>query len=146
MTHASTHVITWNDLHRDVRTLAERLARQGPFRGMVAVARGGLIPAGLIARYLSLRHIDTVCVATYDDRVRGTSKVLKEIHGDGDGLLVVDDLVDTGTTARIVRPMLPRAHYATVYAKPEGRPLVDTHAVDVPQHVWLVFPWDSEPV
>ena len=42
--------------------------------------------------------------------------------GEGAGVLIVDDLVDTGQTAKIVRALLPRAHFATVYAKPMGRP------------------------
>ncbi len=149
MTHdyttASAVTITWTRLHRDVRALAERLAPLGPFTGIVAVARGGLIPAGLIARYLELRNVDTVCVASYADRRQGEPRVVKAIEGDGLGWLIIDDLVDSGVTARIVRQMLPKAHYATVYAKPQGRPMVDTHVVDVDQHVWLVFPWDGEP-
>ena len=62
--------------------------------------------------------------------------------GDGTGLLVIDDLVDTGKTARIVRDMLPKAHFATVYAKPLGRPLVDTFITEVSQDTWIYFPWD----
>ena len=45
----------------------------------------------------------------------------------------MDDLVDTGTTARVVRAVLPRAHFAAVYAKPEGRPMVDTYVTEVSQ-------------
>jgi xanthine phosphoribosyltransferase len=62
--------------------------------------------------------------------------------GDGKGLLIIDDLVDTGKTARIVRDMLPKAHFATVYAKPMGRPLVDTFITEVSQDTWIFFPWD----
>ncbi len=40
----------------------------------------------------------------------------------GAGLLVIDDLVDTGATVKVVRALLPNAHIATVYAKPLGRP------------------------
>ena len=65
--------------------------------------------------------------------------------GDGSGWLVVDDLVDTGTTARIVRALLPKAHFATVYAKPQGRPQVDTFVTEVSQDTWILFPWDTEP-
>ena len=144
-TTAVTTTITWSTLHRDVHALAERLAPLGPFRGIVAVARGGLIPAGLIARYLDLRHVDTVCVASYADKVQSDLCVLKEVQGDGDGWLIIDDLVDSGATARTVRRMLPKAHYATVYAKPDGIDTVDTYVVDVEQHVWLIFPWDTEP-
>jgi xanthine phosphoribosyltransferase len=57
-------------------------------------------------------------------------------------VLIVDDLVDTGKTAGIVRDILPRAHFATVYAKPAGRPLVDTFVTEVSQDTWIYLPWD----
>ena len=56
--------------------------------------------------------------------------------------MVVDDLVDTGATAKVVREMLPKAHFATIYAKPLGRPLVDTFITEVSQDTWIYFPWD----
>src|SRR4029078_5175480 len=62
--------------------------------------------------------------------------------GTGKGLLIVDDLVDTGTTAKVVRKLLPQAHFATVYAKPMGRPLVDTYITEVSQEPWIFFPGD----
>ncbi len=62
--------------------------------------------------------------------------------GGGAKILVVDDLVDTGATAKVVREMLPKAHFATVYAKPLGRPLVDTFVTEVSQDTWIYFPWD----
>ena len=63
--------------------------------------------------------------------------------GEGKGVLIVDDLVDTGKTARVVRELLPKAHFATVYAKPMGRPLVDTFITEVSQDTWIYFPWDT---
>ena len=48
-------------------------------------------------------------------------KVLKGVAGDGDGYLLIDDLVDTGRTAQAVRRLLPKAYFATLYAKPAGR-------------------------
>ena len=64
----------------------------------------------------------------------------------GKGWLIVDDLVDTGVTARAVRAMLPEAHFATVYAKPAGRPVVDSYITEVSQDTWILFPWDQEAV
>ncbi len=64
--------------------------------------------------------------------------------GDGSGWLVVDDLVDTGRTAEILRKLIPKAHFAAVYAKPAGRPLVDTFITEVSQDTWIYFPWDVE--
>ena len=137
--------VSWNELHRDAKALAWRLAEKGPWKGIVAVTRGGLVPAHIIARELDIRYIDTVCVSSYDEQDQREARVLKAVSGDGEGWLVVDDLVDTGQTGRIVREMLPKAHFATVYAKPAGRPIVDTFITEVSQDTWILFPWDTEP-
>jgi xanthine phosphoribosyltransferase len=137
--------VSWEELHRNARALAWRLLDVKHFAGIVAVTRGGLVPAAIVARELDIRLVDTVCVRTYsDDHRRGELEVLKPVTGDGDGFLIVDDLVDTGVTARAVREMLPKAHFATIYAKPAGRPLVDTFITEVSQDTWILFPWDVE--
>ena len=137
--------VTWDQLHRDAKALAWRLLEQGPFKGIIGVARGGLVPAAIVARELNIRLVDTLCICTYQGREQtGGEEVLKAIEGDGDGWLVVDDLVDTGNTATIIRNMLPKAHFATLYSKPAGKPLVDTFITEVSQDTWILFPWDSE--
>ncbi len=139
--------VSWEELHRDSRALAWRLVEGGPWQGIIAVTRGGLVPAAIIARELEIRLIDTVCVASYDRENQGNLEVLKPsgISGDGEGWLIIDDLVDTGETARIVRDMLPKAHFATVYAKPAGRSTVDSFITEVSQDTWILFPWDQGP-
>ncbi len=139
--------VTWDQLHRDARALAWRLIERGPFQGIVAITRGGLIPAAIIARELEVRLIESVCVVTYDEEEMGQPRITKPptAAGDGTGFLIIDDLVDTGTTARAVRAILPKAHFATVYAKPAGRALVDTYITEVSQNTWILFPWDTEP-
>jgi len=140
--------VSWDQFHRDARALAWRLSAAGPFRAVVAVTRGGLVPAAVVARELGIRVIESVCVASYDYDKQGQIQVLKgispEVAGteEGAGVLIVDDLVDTGATARVVREMLPKAHFATVYAKPAGRPLVDTFITEVSQDTWIYLPWD----
>jgi xanthine phosphoribosyltransferase len=142
--------VSWDQFHRDARALAWRLSSAGPFSAIVAITRGGLVPAAIVARELELRVIETVCVASYHDYQRqGGLKVLKTIAADvanldegGGKLLVIDDLVDTGATAKVVREMLPGAHFATVYAKPLGRQQVDTFITEVSQDTWIYFPWD----
>ena len=136
--------VSWQELHRDGKALAWRLSEMGRFEGVVAITRGGLVPAAIVARELDIRIIDTICVASYDHMAQGDAKILKGVPGDGTGMLIVDDLVDTGATARVVRKLLPRAHFATVYAKPAGRPLVDTFVTEVSQDTWIHFPWDTE--
>ena len=143
------YTVTWDQLHRDAKALAWRLVERGPWVGMVAITRGGLIPAAIIARELDCRLIETVSVVTYDEEQRGKANIIKPpaaaLDSGGEGWLMVDDLVDTGTTARLVRALLPRAHFATVYAKPAGRPTVDTFITEVGQDTWILFPWDTEP-
>jgi xanthine phosphoribosyltransferase len=137
--------VTWEELHRNAKALAWRLSEIGPFNGIAAITRGGLVPAAIVARELDIRLIDTVCIISYDEFSQGQLKVLKGVPGDGSGWLIVDDLVDTGRTARAVREMLPKAHFATIYAKPAGKPLVDTYVTEVSQDTWILFPWDIEP-
>jgi xanthine phosphoribosyltransferase len=141
--------VSWDQFHRDARALAWRLASAGPFNAIVAITRGGLVPAAIVARELEVRVIETVSIASYHDyKTQGGLEVLKAIApevaklNEAAKVLIVDDLVDTGATAKVVREMLPRAHFATVYAKPLGRPMVDTFITEVSQDTWIYFPWD----
>ena len=139
--------VSWEELHRTSKALAWRLLELGPFEGLVAVTRGGLVPAAIVARELEIRLIDTACISSYSGNERGALDILKpsNIAKNGSGWLIVDDLVDTGETAKALRAMMPKAHFATVYAKPAGRPLVDTFVTEVSQDTWIFFPWDLEP-
>jgi xanthine phosphoribosyltransferase len=148
--HTET-IISWPELHRDARLLAQMLNGEMTWKGIIAIARGGLIPAALVARELDLRLVDTVCVSSYGAsdadqtaQVRCNVKVLKNVPGDGEGFLLIDDLVDTGGTAQVLRGLLPKAHFATLYAKPQGAPLADSYIREFRQDEWLHFPWDIE--
>jgi xanthine phosphoribosyltransferase len=143
--------VSWDQFHRDSRALAWRLSGAGPFEAIVCITRGGLVPAAIVARELGIKVIETVCVSSYTHTSQGEMTVLKDVApeivargaGQGASVLLVDDLVDTGQTAKVVRAILPRAHLATVYAKPMGRPLVDTFITEVSQDTWIYFPWDT---
>ncbi len=141
--------VSWDQFHRDARALAWRLAAAGPFDTIVCITRGGLVPAAVVARELNVRTIETVCIASYHDyKSQSGLELIKNVSDDiratkGKGVLIVDDLVDTGKTAKMVRELLPQAHFATVYAKPMGRPQVDTFITEVSQDTWIYFPWDT---
>jgi xanthine phosphoribosyltransferase len=143
--------VTWDQFHRDSRALAWRLTGLGPFDALVAITRGGLVPAAIVARELNIRVVESVAMKSYDHQNQSGIKVLKAISPEileksrnGGKILIVDDLVDTGATARAVRDMLPGAHFATVYAKPKGREMVDTFITEVSQDTWIFFPWDLD--
>src|SRR5580704_9545380 len=143
--------VGWEELHRNAKALAWRLIDLGPWTGLISVTRGGLVPAAVVARELDIRVIETVSIVGYkadDSRPEQTPEAtivkFPAGVGDGQGWLVVDDLVDTGRTAAVLRRLLPKAHFAAVYAKPLGRPLVDTFITEVSQETWIYFPWDVE--
>lgn len=136
--------VSWDRLHRDGRALASRLAKLLPFEGLVPIARGGLVPAAILARELEIRLVDTICISSYEHMNQSEVSIIKRLNGNGEGWLIVDDLVDTGKTARVVREMLPNAHFACLYAKPLGKPLVDTYITEVSQDTWIYFPWDTD--
>jgi xanthine phosphoribosyltransferase len=113
------------------------------------------VPAALVARELDIRLIDTICVTSYDAgnegekagapaQQQGSVQVLKGVSGQGEGYLLIDDLVDTGRTAQAVRQLLPKAHFACLYAKPAGKSIVDTFVKEFKQTKWIHFPWDIE--
>jgi len=143
--------VSWDQFHRDSRALAWRLHAAGPFDALVCITRGGLVPAAIVARELNVRVIETVCIASYHDYknqgditvIKGIVEEITAMGTQGRRVLIVDDLVDTGRTAKVVRDLLPEAHFATVYAKPMGRPLVDTFVTEVSQDTWIYFPWDT---
>lgn len=140
------YCISWSEFHRDTRELARRLLHQAdnnpPWRGIIGIARGGMIPATILARELDIRLLDSLCIASYDHDLQGDIEIIKSVSGDGEGFLLVDDLVDTGVTADVARQLLPGALFASVYAKPAGLPSAHCVAREFPQDTWLHFPWD----
>ena len=149
--HEKGFHVSWDQMHRDSRALAWRLDKQGPgedgaWKAVVAITRGGMAPAMIVARELDVRTVDTISVQSYHHQSQGEAEVLKspdaEMMGDGTGILVIDDLVDSGRTLELVRDLYPNAHFATVYAKPKGEPQVDTFITGVSQDTWIFFPWD----
>jgi len=142
--YVKTYPISWEQLHRDAKALAWRLLELKSWEGIIAITRGGLVPAAIIARELDIHLVDTICISSYTWQDQGKINIIKPINPDGKNWLLIDDLVDTGKTAKTVREMVPDAHFATVYAKPEGRAIVDTFITEVSQDTWILFPWDSE--
>ncbi len=147
--HEKGFHVSWDQLHRDARALAWRLQDAAPesgWKAVVAITRGGMAPAMIISRELDIRTVDTISVKSYNHQEQSEPRIIKSpdatVVGDGEGILIIDDLVDTGKTLEVVRKAMPKAHVATVYAKPQGRPMVDSFITEVSQDTWIFFPWD----
>jgi xanthine phosphoribosyltransferase len=134
--------VSWDNLQREARRLARRQLPASQWKGIIAVSRGGLVPAALMARELGIRFVDTICISSYDHDNQRDLQVLKKVDGDGEGFLVVDDLVDSGNTAKVIRELYPKAKLITIFAKPNGESMVDDFEVSISQDTWIEQPWD----
>ena len=137
--------VSWDEIQSQCIHLAAEIIARGMHRQkMLAITRGGLFPAGLLARELNITSIETIGIITYDGMTAGTATQVKPPHPDFlKDALIVDDLVDTGTTLDFLRPLTTNCHFVTIFAKPQGKPKVDLFAREVAQESWVRFPWDT---
>ncbi|HBN21687.1 MAG TPA: xanthine phosphoribosyltransferase [Holosporales bacterium] len=139
------HYISWEDVAKNSKDLAEKLKDQGPFEGIVAVARGGYIPAVIVAHELNIKKIVSFSLYSYDDakKKQGEFDVYSKFEDLEGRWLVIDELVDSGKTLAKIRESLPKSVFAVVYAKPAGTESTDFYAKAVPQDTWVVLPWEN---
>jgi hypothetical protein len=145
-------VVGWDDLDHLVSDLAERLAPQR-FDVMLAITRGGLVPAGMLAYRLRIRNILVAAVEFYDDHGKpGPRPTFLQFPADpllrGQQVLIVDEVWDSGTTIHAVTERIRQAGgiptTAVIHWKPErsvvpGAP--DVHAVTTA--AWVVYPFKA---
>lgn len=135
--------INWDEFHRHTKQLAAKIKQNGNYNKIIAISRGGLMPAGILAYELDIRNVEVVNMSTYDgeqQRAEQDMEISAAATAD-EQTLIVDDISDTGKTFNLLRPKFPKATFVTVYTKEQGAPVVDMHIKDIPD-IWLVFPWD----
>ena len=147
-------VLTWQMFGDATQELASRVVASGFLPEIVvAIPRGGMIPAGALTYALGVNLTDTINVEFYTD-VHETlsdpvllSPMLDTEFIVGRRVLVVDDVVDTGRTLALVMKLLrgfgADVRSAVIYEKPA--------TVFTPEYVWgrtdkwIVFPWSALP-
>lgn len=140
--------IKWDEFHQHTKNLCQKIKASGQYDKIVAISRGGLIPAGIIAYELDIRNSQAINISSYDNsydrREDKDIEISCNVVGDVDEkTLIVDDLSDSGRTFRILRGIYPNAKYVAVYAKEQGASMVDIYEKEMPDE-WIVFPWDVE--
>lgn len=145
-TYTQDFFLSWDEFQYETKNLIRTLReKEVKFDKILAVTRGGLFPAGIIARELGILMVDTICVSSYNDQTRGEPQLLKpQSAGFDESVLVIDDLTDTGATFAFLRKSLPKAHFAALFIKPQGASVVDTYSREIAQATWVRFPWDTE--
>ena len=137
--------VSYEEVDYHSRRLAALVKDLQPWKGIIACARAGLIPATVMAYELKIKLIETLCISSYDHTVQSQHEVqiFKSLVGDGEGMLLVEDIVDTGVTGKIIREMLPRAYFVSLFAKPLGKRYIDKALIEVAQETWVDFPWEA---
>ena len=135
---------TYDEIHEKSVKLAELIKDKNiNFTKMVVVSRGGFVPASVVAYCLGIQDVDIVSIQSYIHREPGEAFVHRAPKTD-EVVLVIDDIVDKGGTAKALREFMPNMHLAVVYAKPRGLPLANTYVEEITQETWPVCPWDEE--
>lgn len=136
--------LSYHDIHTDCIELAKKIKKKYKPEKLILISRGGLIPGSIIANYLGIQDVDVIALKTYADRKRSKEiKVYKRIKYEKK-LVVIDDLVDSGETAKIVKEMMPNSKFVVLYAKTSGKKQADLHLYDFKDSDWLVFPWEQD--
>ncbi len=142
------HYISWEEIQNWSNIIAEKIAADCADISqmtLVAVSRGGLVPAQLIAYKLNIRDIRVMKLISYDnENKRGETKdISTDRLFDGDDVYFIDDLADSGETVRYLRSRFPQARQCTLITKDCCNENPDLTAVNLPGDAWLVFPWDE---
>ena len=146
--------LTWADFGRACRELAVRIDADG-FRPdiILAIARGGLFPAGELGYALDVKNLHVINVEFYtgvDQRLAMPvvlPPVPKPIDLSGSRVLIADDVADTGATLRLVKDFcadhVAEVRCAVIYEK--SRSIVKCEYVWRRTDLWIDFPWSTEP-
>jgi hypoxanthine phosphoribosyltransferase len=150
----SREVLTWPDFGSGTRELAQRVADSG-FRPeiILAIARGGLLPAGALGYALSVKNVFVMNVEYYsgiDTRLDFPvmlPPLLNQIELKDQHVLIVDDVADTGHTLKAVHdfcvPVVADVRNAVLYEKPHS--IVKCEYVWRRTDRWIDFPWSDKP-
>lgn len=112
---------------------------------ILAITRGGLVPATILAHHLNLRRVETICASSYGESHQqgGLSLGAPPTFAATDRVLIVDDLIDTGHTMTAVAALYPGAKTAVLLNKHPTQ-TADFTGERARPDTWLVFPWEPK--
>jgi len=149
MSDVTKQAISWQKINNDSQKLSQAILDQNMLddcKGIIAVARGGLLVSQLVANYLDIRRVESISVIGYDGMAQRDAQEFNGTPspdiGDGGSWIVVDDLVDTGRSYRFIKEHFPNAKYVALYAKPAGKADAVITVEDFAQDTWIDFPWE----
>lgn len=147
----SKEYLSWTQIETMVAQLSERIGGR-QFDALLAVTRGGLVPAGMVAYHLNIRNILVAAVQFYSGvGRRAEAPTFLQFPADpfisGKSILIIDDIWDSGKTITAVKTRVLAAGgtpvTAVLHYKPNASLFTDTpdHYVESTD-AWIVYPWE----
>lgn len=114
---------------------------------VVAVSRGGFIPAAIIAHKLQVYEVRSIWISSYCDEVQAKVGEPKlegplQLEWDDPSTLIIDDILDSGETARVIREQFSKAHFGALVVRYDPRQ-ANFYGVMIATSRWVVFPWEE---
>lgn len=133
---------TWQEFDKDCRKLAEIIKKEKvEYTRIIAVTRGGLLVAGMMSHFLPKVPIDTVCLSSYCGMIQKDMKIIKK-DTCNEKVLICDDVVDTGGTAKVLKKMYPKSILAVIHYKSKISPDIRPDYFISDTSDWIVYPWE----
>lgn len=141
----------WSDIVKSTTQLSLKL-KDEKFDCVIGIARGGLIPATLIAQKCNIRRVYSIGIEMYNDTEKKTPILYQELPDlvINTKVLLVDDIADTGHSFNIALDVLKKQDYndittCSLFYKPHSTYKPDHYSLQVEDSEWVVFPWEPSP-
>tara|TARA_B110000977_G_scaffold95172_1_gene125662 strand:+ start:215 stop:607 length:393 start_codon:yes stop_codon:yes gene_type:complete len=123
--------LSYHDIHTDCIKLAKIIKKKYNPKKLVIISKGGLIPGSIIAHYLEIEDINIISLRN-----------IKEIKS-LEKIIVVNDLINTGKTAEIIKKNIPNSKLIVLYKKKSIKKNCDLSLYKFDSNELIVLPWEN---
>lgn len=140
--------LSWDGFDKLARELVDQIRKSNVrFDAILGIARGGLILAGFLSYHLGIKPFYTVNTKLYEDRTLVVPEILYYPENVQLGhVLVVDDILDTGSTYTLLEKLLNSTSksysWAVLVDKGRTNIKVDYVGLRLEASFWVHFPWN----
>jgi len=142
--------INWEEIENDCVILYEKINKNFKFNCIVAICRGGWVPARIISDLSNVNLIGSLRIESYDVYNKKEAKITQDVSIDvkDKNVLLVDDIADTGDTLMLAKEYLIKKFpknlmIATLHYKQKSKIKPDFFVKEVENDVWIIYPWEK---
>lgn len=146
-------LVSWEEIVSWSRGLARKILESGWVPDVIiAVARGGYVPARLLCDFLGVENLLSIQSQHWTEAAKVAEKALIKfpynIDLSGSRALLVDDIIDTGDTLLLAKQFIEENWRpkelriaALQWISPVAKFKPDYYYIEVKEWVWFQYPW-----